>query len=452
MTSIRFFQVPKNIANLLTPSEKKMLPFLLEAAKGVDKIFRLQENNVNNGANFYPRDAVKSEIEKAAKGDREIISPFTIVKRDKNNKLKAVDYHLEYDQLLRPISENLKKAAKISNNKSFKKYLEILSQSLLDGSYEKIDKAWLDVKGSNLDVVIGPYERYLDKLYFQKRAYQGCVSILDPEKTQRAKKIRDILYSSIIEKPLRVIPPSIVDVQAKQPLIFTGFLAKVMFTQQHLPSNTKSVEKYGSRILGYISCLEYKFEKTIYPIFKSVFEKSFRERYSKKLIKNGSYYHILLHGIVQHLHRYRGSRHRLKELFPILDEANTAASGIQYAKYLVLKGAIDQKELEAIMIAQICWIFSELVYSRYNNSREVYLKGDALTYNFLREKGALLEKNGISWPNFAKMFFEMENLASIFTAFLERGSHEDAEKFLDKYLTYEPLKAFNNRLTNINAY
>ena len=38
--------------------------------------------------------------------------------------------------------------------------------------------------------------------------------------------------------------------------------------------------------------------------------------------------------------------------------------------------------------------------------KEAYLKGDALTLNFLLREGALRERDGISWPNFAKMFFD----------------------------------------------
>src|SRR3989338_6744928 len=89
---------------------------------------------------------------------------------------------------------------------------------------------------------------------------------------------------------------------------------------------------------------------------------------------------------------------------------------------------IFQKELEAIMINQICWIFSEWVLFKKTNIREDYLKGDALTLNFLIKQGALQEKEGISWPNFAKMFFEMENLATIFTRFLEEGTYMEASE------------------------
>lgn len=450
MTSVKTFKVsPKNLSRL-SKNEQKMLPYLLEAAKLINAVYLKQENNLNNGANFYPRDAIKNEITEAAQKNPKIFSPFTIVIRDKSEKLTAIDYHKAYREDLEKVASVIKKASAICINKSFKKYLSILASALITGNYQQADKAWLETKGNNLDIVIGPHERYLDKLFFIKRAYQADVSIFDEEESNKATIFRNILYSTVGPNAHRVQSSKQTDIKVKDSLMFAGFLGRALFTQQHLPADTDTVERYGSRILGYESALNYKFEKLIYPIFCSLFEKTFRERYSKSLIKRGAFFHVLLNGIVQHLHRYRGSRTRLRDLFPIIDEANTAASGIQHAKHLLLKGAIDQKELEATMIARICWIFSELVISRKTNTRDVYLKGDAIIFNFLRKEGALLEKDGLSWPNFAKMFFELENLSTIFAGLLEEGSYPETREFIDKYYSIEELKRFEKRLLNIN--
>lgn len=448
-TTVKIFKVNPSYIAGLSLEEKKMLPILIKAAKIIDKVFLLQENDINNGANFYPRDATKTEILEEAQKNPKILSPFTIVKRNRAKKLIAIDYHKEYMGYLGPAAILLRQAARISENKSVKEYLETAAIALTSGSYSKMDDAWIKVKNNSLDIIIGPYERYLDKLFFVKRTYQSCVCIIDHQKSKKASIIRDILYASFGPNAHRVISPSKTDIQVRESLIFSGFLGRALFTQQHLPSDTNSVEQYGSRILGYESCLNYKFDKLIYPIFCAVFEKNFRERYSKEIIKKGCYYHVLMSGIVQHLHRYRGSRTRLKELFPIVDEANTAASGIQHAKHLVLKGVVDQKELEAIMIAQICWGFSELVMAKKTKARDVYLKGDAIIFNFLMREGALLEKDGISWPNFAKMFFAMENLSAIFTEMLREGTYNEAQEFIDKYYSTVSIESFNTKISNI---
>ena len=449
MTSVRSFKIEKKLVNGLTKDEKKVLPLLIEAVKKVDKIFILQENDEYNGANFYPHDATKAEIEEVAKENPKIFSPFTVVKRDLKGKLIAVDYHIEYLSLIKPIAQLLNKASRISNNKSFKYYLEVLSKSLSEGSYHEADIAWLTVKGSNLDLILGPHERYLDKLFFLKRAYQGSVAIIDKELTNKSRIIRDILYNTIGQRPDRIVLPSIVDVSVVHCPVYSGFLGKALFTRQHLPSDAEITERYGSRITGFICAINLKFEKLIFPIFNAIFEKSFKASYSKELLRQSNYYYVLLSAIAQQLHRYRGSRQRLKELFPVFDEANCVVSGIQHAKHLLLKGVIDQKELEGIMINQICWIFSEWISFKKSSIREDYLRGDALTLNFLIGQSALQEKEGVSWPNFAKMFFEIENLSSIFTRFLEEASYLEAQKFLSRYLSLEPFKSFDKRLATV---
>lgn len=449
MSTVKSFKVDRNVLNILTTNEKKIFPILVKAAKKTEAIYNLQENHQYKGANFYPHGATKEEIEEAAREDSRVLSPFTIVKRDKSGSLVALDYHQVYVRELGHVSKLLAQAAAICENKSFKKYLEILAEALAKGSYQQADIAWLAIKGSNLDVVIGPHERYLDKLFFVKRAYQSSVAVIDHQKSQQARFIRDILYTTTGDRPHRITPPSIVDIQLQYCLIFTGFLASALFSRQHLPSDSETTARYGSRILAYLSAIDYKFDKLIYPIFEAVFEKSFKTGYSKELLKRGNYYYILLAAIAQQLHRYHNSRARLQELFPVIDEANSVASGISHAKHLVLKGAIDQKDLEAVMITQICWMFSEWILYKKSKIREDYLKGDALTFNFLMRVGALQEKQGISWPNFAKIFFEMENLAVIFTRFLEEGEYIDAQEFLSKYLTFESFKTFDRRLSKI---
>ena len=449
MTSIKTFKIDQKILNVLSSNEKKILPILAKAVKKIDEIFLLQENENYKGANLYPHDAERSEIEDAAKDDPKILSPFTVVERDTDEKLITIDYHLKYGKQLIPAAQLLKDAVKICQNRSLKNYLEVLSKSLLDGTYQKADIAWLAVKGTNISLNIGPYERYLDKLFFIKRAYQANIGIIDDEQTQKAKLIRDILATTFGQRPHMVISPSAVDMQVIHCIVVSGFLGRAVFREQHLPCDTETTERYGSRILGYVSMIDYKFEKLIYPIFRTIFEKKFQAGYSKDLLRQGNYYFVLLTAIARQLHRYRGSRTRLKNLFPILDEANCIVSGVHHGKHLILKGVISQKELEAIMILVICWMFSEWIISKKTKIREDYLKGDALTFNFLVDAGALQEKEGISWPNFAKMFFEMESLATIFSRILDEGSYIDAQEFLSKYLSLESFKVFDTRLSKI---
>ena len=121
----------------LTANQRKVLNLLVEAAKLIVPIYELQENQKYPGANFYPKGVKKEEIERVARDNPEILSPYTIVEM-KNGKLTAVPYHEKYAKLLKPIHEKLLQAAKITDNKEFVKRLELQANALLDGSYDGV--------------------------------------------------------------------------------------------------------------------------------------------------------------------------------------------------------------------------------------------------------------------------------------------------------------------------
>ena len=196
--------------------------------------------------------------------------------------------------------------------------------------------------------------------------------------------------------------------------------------------------------------MDFKFNNLLYPIFKRIFEERFKKSYPEDLLKKGNYYLMLVYGLSRQLHRYEGSRERLKELFPVFDEVNSMVSGIQHCKHLVLKGVIDQKELEAIIIMHICWSFSEWVFAKTSQIRTDYLRGDALALNFYFQNEALKEFGGISWPNFSKIFFVVESLSTIFVRLLSTGTYSQAQKFLNENLSYEIFKAFDSKLSKVH--
>lgn len=450
MKSYRLFKIEPKSLKLLTANEKKLLPILIDVAKRIDKIYQLQENGKEAGANLYPKNVTRQSIEAQAKSNPEILSPYAVVEKGKSGKLIAVAYHKKYAQSLSPIAHLLEKAANVSQNPSFKKYLLTLAKSLLDGSYEKADIAWLKVKNSNLDLVASPYETNLDKLFSVKKAYQAHVGIIDKDKSKTAADIRNILNENIGPRH-HIVSLNNIDIQEQYDVISSGLLGKTLFAIQPLPTDPETQNKYGTKILTYHNVIDLKFEKMLYPIFTEIFANNFKARYPKELLRVGMDYHRVLFSSAQQLHHYSDSYCRLKELFPIFEEANNMVSSVQHAKHLVLKGIINQKELESLMVIHICWIFSEWVIAKYNKTREDFLKGNSLVLYFLLKDGALREKDGISWPNFAKMFFEIENLAEIFGEFLEEGTYEEAQDFLKKYLSPDIFKAFDHRLRKIKA-
>lgn len=435
----------------LTSTEKRVLELLVEAAKLIAPIYAKQVNDKYLGANFYPADATKEEIEAQAKINPEILSPYTVVER-KNGKLVPVPYHKKYREDLLPVAKLLKQAAEISDNRDFAHRLRLQADALLDGAYEAADIYWLTMSPYKIDIVIGPIERYDDKLTFTKCSYQAWVGVMDEEATKDAVNFKDFF----VNVRRRALVPSEkvnfldkLQVRVDDTVLFSGLIARYEFTSTNLPNDVNLMEKYGSEITIFRPSIDAKFKTEHFPIFHAVFEESFQEPYSVELMKQGSLRNSYLHEISHPLLRYRDAEIRLKELFPYIDEIAASIYGVKACGQLLLKDIISQKELEAIIVMLICRGFSWWFDYLKQPSVVHYATGFAAALNFFLENNAIRESGGFYWPNFTKLFVSIEELSGILERILAIGSHEDAKNFLDKCGSLEVFEKFMPKLGSI---
>ncbi len=436
----------------LSPSEKKVVQKLVKAAESISAIYLKQENNSNNGANFYPRDATRKQILEAAKENPDIVSPFTIVERDKKGKLIAIPYHVKFKNQLKKTVGYIREAAKLTDNKDFAKRLEVQSHALLDGNYEASDIYWLSMKPYKISFVIGPVERYLDKLFFTKCACQAWVGIMDEELTEDAVKFKDY----IVGARRKVLAPSEkvdfldkIQIRVDNTLIFSGLISRFMFTSTNLPNDVNIMEKNGSEITIFKPAFELKFDKERHPIFHAVFEERFQEDYPVEILKLGALRNSYLHEISHPLLRYRDAERRLKEYFPIFDEITASVFGVKACGSLLLKNAITEKELEAIMVMFIALAFSWWLSYLKEPSVIHYAQGFAIALNFFLESGAIRESGGFSWPNFTKLFVSINELSDTLERILAVGTYEDARKFTERYASLNIYERFESNLKEL---
>ena len=442
------FQV-KNLN--LTSGGKKVLNKLIQAAESIAPIYQKQENSKFLGANFYPHGTTKEEILDAARSDPEILSPFTMVEKD-SGKLIAIPYHVKFRKELEKTATYLREAAKLTNNRDFAHRLYLQADALLDGNYEASDIYWLTMKPYKIDIAIGPIDRLDDRLFFKKASYEAWVGIMDAEKTEKAKIIQKAIYDA----KRRIFAPSEkvdfldkTNLRVDKTLIFSGLFARGMFTSNSLPTDPHLMERYGIEITFFDTSLDIKFGKQHYPIFERIFEKQFQKHYSKEVLREGSFRNVLLHEVGHSLLRYKDSETRLRELFPIIDELSATIFGIKSCGSLVLKGIMSEEELEAIMIMFICRAFTWWIDSRTQPSVEAFAIGHALALNHFLSNGALQEANGISWPNFSKMFLAIEELSDALERLISVGTYSDSKDFIEKYGSLMIYSGFTNRLKGL---
>src|SRR3546814_5534843 len=84
----------------------------------------------------------------------------------------AVPYSEEYKQWLEPAAKLLEQAAAITGNASLKKFLTLRAEAFRTNEYYESELAWMDLKDTPIEVVVGPYEVYTDRLYGTKTAFE----------------------------------------------------------------------------------------------------------------------------------------------------------------------------------------------------------------------------------------------------------------------------------------
>ena len=442
MEGIKKFEVEKRE---LSQKEKVLLDKLIQATELIAPLYFKQKNPNHLGANFYPPDATREEIKRESEKNPAILDPYTFVERDKFGKLYTVPYHIKFKKELKKIAEVIKEAAQLSTDKKFAEYLKSQAQSLLTDNYEKTDILLLRSDSFKISFIAGPFEWYLDKLFAKKYAYQAWVGVLDKEKTEEAKK----LVTTALSGQRKVLPGSkkitVSKVKARvdKTAAFSGLIAELLISSMNLPRKAKVVKKYGSEITVFDSALKLRFDKDYLPIFRKIFDKKFQKLYSLKTLYKGAFYYTLFDEIAHSLIYYKDAEKRLRDFFYVFDEFFANTLGIKLLGNLLLKGAISQKELESVLIFNICRNFSlgKLAIKRPDLAFHYRVRA-AILYNFLLKEGAIKIKGRgkakyIHSLNFTKLFISNDQLSRLLEYHLALGSYKEAKDFIKKYSSFD---------------
>ncbi len=413
---------------LLSENEMAVLDILIDAGKLIVPIYMEQEKQAEHQIN-------RGEIERAAKKDPTVLSPYTVVEKI-NGKIIATPYHIKYAEMLKPIAQKLEQAAKITSNKEFGKALRLQAKALLDGSYDEATIAWLKIKPYTLDISIGPVNHFDDKLFNGKAVYQCWVGVVDKEGTERLNNYKEtilIIKRKVLNNEERVDTQNKIRAQVDDVTLFSGFMARTKFIGVNLPMNLDIVGKYGAQVTLFNQVNDARMKEQILPTFKKMFAPSFREGFSIEDLRRASLRYVALHEIAHNYLYYKNAFENLKDYLPSLYELAATVLGLRVAGTLLLKDRITSKQLESMIIAYICRSYYLKEQTKKDTFMVNYVLAGVIFVNYLLESEALKEKNGLAIPNFMKIFVSLHDLSNILESLLANGTRKDAEAFIKKY-------------------
>ncbi len=399
------------------------------------------------GAGFYPEDMTAAEFDAwltAHPDDRPAFTSLTTVIRRAPSGLVAVPYREAYREQLEQAAGHLRAAAAATDNASLKHFLELRADAFSsDDSYES-DVAWMDLD-SDIEVVIGPYETYEDRLYGYKAAFEAFLCVTQPEDSARLALFKSELpflernlpipdedknFERGTESPIHV---------ADEVLTAGDARAGVQTLAFNLPNDERVREAKGSKKVLLKNMMRAKFDAILTPIAARVLPADELDRLGFEAYYQFTLHHELSHGLgpgrITVDGRVTEVRLELKDLYSALEEAKADVLGVYDIYALANKGVMD-----AAILQSLPWTYTAgLFRSARFGTTEAHGLGVVMQASFLLEKGALeVTAQGRLRPVPERFPEAIRELAHVLLMVQARGDYSGAKALVAKYGTVPP--------------
>ena len=395
-----------------------------------------------DGAGFYPIDMTREEFEtwiaEHPEEAESFTSLFTVVRRE-GEGLTTVPYSEYYKKWLVLAAEKLRAAAALAQNESLKTFLESRAEAFGTDDYYESDKAWMDLD-STVEVTIGPYEVYEDKMFSYKAAFEAFVTVDVPEESAALARYKEMLpwlernlpipdehknFDRGTESPMRVVDVLFVGGDSKSGIQTLAF---------NLPNDERVREEKGSKKVMLRNVLQAKFDKILVPIAQRVLVPEEAERVAFESFFNESLHHELSHGLGPGIITKDGEeievRMALKEHYSTMEEAKADVMGIYNILALVEKGEMDVEILDSLVPTYVAGLFRSARFG----VEEAHGQGVVSQFNYLLERGALeIDEEGRFRSNSEIFPGAMRDLLNEMTMLQAMGDYEGTAQFLRRY-------------------
>ena len=473
----------------LSDKEKQMIPLLIQAAEIMDELYWQQSygnkdsllNSIQDpdtkefarinygpwdklnsdtpfvagfgakphGAEFYPHDMTKDELEKSDVKDKH--GEYSVIRRDSAGKLIAIPYHQFYAEPLKRASDLLKQAAALAEEPGLKKYLELRSQALITDNYMPSDAAWMDMKNNGLDVIIGPIENYEDQLYNSRNAFEAYILVKD--KAWSAKLEKYVAMLPALQKGLPVddkykkeVPGTSSQLNAYDVIYYAGHCNSGGKTiAVNLPNSEVLQKTKGTRRSQLKNAMKAKFDQILLPIAKDLIDPSQLSQVQFDAFFSNVMFHEVAHGLgIKNTIDGKGTvRSALQEQGSWLEEAKADILGL----YMVTK-LVEMNELPGPIENYYTTFMAGILRSVRFGAGEAHGKANMLAFNYFEEKGAFVKTpDGHYKVDFPKFREAMNGLSNLILTLQGNGDKPAVETLMKEKAVVRPdLQADLNRL------
>ncbi len=384
------------------------------------------------GANFYPADITQEEFENFDHPDKAGL--YTLLRRDNKKNLTVVPYHRAYEKELKMAASHIQAAAQLSGDPEFRNYLEKRAEALVTDNYQESDFAWMRVKNSNIEFVVGPIENYEDALFGYKAAYEAFVLIKDHDWSNKLQRFNNYLPEMQMLLPVpeeykTEMPGTDADINVYDALYYAGDCnAGSKSIAINLPNDEEVQLQAGSRKLQLKNSMQAKFDKILVPISKMVIHSDQQHYVKFDAFFTNTMFHEIAHGIgIKNTVNGTGTvRQALKESYSPIEENKADVLGLWLVTLMIERGEIEGD----IMDYYVTFMAGIFRSSRFG-AASAHGKANMMRYHYLQRAGAFtLDDEGYYTVNPDVMREAIEKLASEILLIQGNGDYETASRLV----------------------
>lgn len=386
------------------------------------------------GANFYPVDMTKAEFEGYNDPDKK--SLYTLIRRNEDGSLRTVWYHQAFETQLKKAAGLIRQAAALAEDQGLKHYLELRAEALVTSQYQPSDFAWMEMRNSNIDFVVGPIENYEDALFGYKAAFESYILIKDPVWSARLVKYAAMLPDLQRGLPVKdeyktEIPGADADLNAYDVVYYAGDCnAGSKTIAINLPNDEEVQLQKGSRKLQLKNAMKAKFDKIMMPISNLLIDPAQRQHVTFNAFFENTMFHEVAHamGVKNTINGKGPARTALKEMYSSLEEGKADIMGLYLVTKLHEMGELTDGELMDNYVTFFAGTFRSCRFG----AASAHGKSNMMRFNFFQEEGAFTKnEDGTYTVDFEKSKAAMEKLMQKIIYIQGDGDYEAAKKWVE---------------------
>ena len=397
------------------------------------------------GRGLYPDGLSREELEKyvAAHPEQkdELYSPYTVIRRN-GDALEAIPCHIEYRQFLIPAAKALREAADLVQNedKAFADFLRLRADAFLSDDYFKSDLAWVDLQNPKFDVIMAPYETYLDGVLGVKTSYGAAVMIRNETESgklstyqQHVPELQDALPLAPEDRPSKAGQPSpmeVMDTPFRGGDLRHGYQA----VADNLPNDARIHEQKGTKKIFFKNYMDARVNYIILPLAKRIMDPLQASRASADGYMATTVMHEICHGLGPAYARTASGKQDIREaiadVYPGLEEAKADVVGMYGLKFLIDKGVLPKEREEEYYASYVAGIFRTVRFG----VGEAHGRAEMMEFNYLSEQKAIVrDKSGRYRVDYAKIPDAISSLAKELLEQEATGDRARATAWFQKY-------------------